>query len=110
MPHFLAPLFLAVQRLPKTMVQLIVQVLVQHALLLEYKPLVDWLKVVVIAQKNGTNILGVNPDPVLLAVGPSWITGWYYIKMTFQVTGQPLHLYKPLPLEVMCLLLKCWEL
>jgi hypothetical protein len=51
-------------------------VIVQHDLL-KYKPLVDWLKVVVIAQENGINILGVNPDPVLLAVGPSWITGWY---------------------------------
>ena len=66
-PHFLAPLFLAEQRLPKTMVQLIVQVLVQHDLLLEYKSLVDWLKVV-IAKENVTHFLGANPDPVPLAM------------------------------------------
>ena len=66
-PHFLAPLFLAEQWLAKAMLQLIVPVLVQQDLLLEYKPLVDWLKVAVF-QENGNYILGVNPDPVLLAV------------------------------------------
>ena len=49
------------------MVQLIVQVLVQHDLLLEYKSLVDWLKVV-IAKENVTHFLGANPDPVPLAM------------------------------------------
>ena len=66
-PHFLAPLFLAERRSPKAMLQLIVPVLVQQDLLLECKPLVDWLKVAVV-QENGTYILGTNPDPVLLAV------------------------------------------
>ena len=67
MPHFLAHLFLAEQRLAKAMLQLIVPVLVQQDLLLECKHLVDWLKVTVV-QDNGTYILGANPDPVLLAV------------------------------------------
>ena len=66
-PHFLAPLFLAERRSAKAMLQLLVSVLVQQDLLLECKPLVDWLKVAVV-QENGTYILGTNPDPVLLAV------------------------------------------
>ena len=66
-PHFLAPLFLAEGRSPKAVLQLLVPVLVQQDLLLECKPLVDWLKVAVV-QENGTYILGANPDPVLLAV------------------------------------------
>ena len=65
--HFLAPLFLTERRLAKAMLQLIVPVLVQQDLLLECKPLVDWLKVAVV-QENGTCILGTNPDPALLAV------------------------------------------
>ena len=66
-PHFLAPLFLGEQRSPKAMLQLIVPVLVQQDLLLECKPLVDWLKIAVV-QENETYILGANPDPFLLAV------------------------------------------
>jgi hypothetical protein len=57
--HFLAPLFLAERRSPKAMLQLIVPVLVQQDLLLECKPLIDWLKVAVV-QENGTYIIGVN--------------------------------------------------
>jgi hypothetical protein len=66
-PQFLAPLFLPEQRSAKAMLQLIVPVLVQQDLLLECKPLVDWLKVALV-QQNGTYILGTNPEPVLLAV------------------------------------------
>jgi hypothetical protein len=47
-PHFLAPLFLAEQRSAKAMLQLIVPVHVQQDLLLECKPLVDWLKTSVV--------------------------------------------------------------
>ena len=53
--------------MPKAKLKLIVPVLVQQDLLLECKPLVDWLKVAIV-QENGTYILDVNPDPVLQAV------------------------------------------
>ena len=66
-PHFLAPLFLAERRSPKAMLQLIVPVLVQQDLLLECKPLVDWLKASVVYE-NTSYILSVIPDTVLLAV------------------------------------------
>ena len=66
-PHFLAPLFLAERRPPKAMLQLILQVLMQQNLLLECKPLVDWLKVAVVYE-NTSYILSVIPDTVLLAV------------------------------------------
>ena len=66
-PHFLASYFLAETRSPKAMLLLIVLVLVQHDLLLECKPLVDWLKVSIV-QDNGTYILGFNPDPVQIAM------------------------------------------
>ena len=66
-PHFLAPLFLAERRSPKAMLQLIVPVLVQQDLLLECKPLVDWLKTSVVYE-NATYVLSVIPDTVLLAV------------------------------------------
>jgi hypothetical protein len=70
-PHY-CPLggqhiFLAERRSPEAMLQQIVPVLVKQDLLLECKPLEDWMKVAVV-QDNGTYILGVNPDPVLLAV------------------------------------------
>ena len=51
-PHFLAPLFLAERRSAKAMLQLIVPVLVQQDLLLECKPLVDWLKVAVVQENE----------------------------------------------------------
>jgi hypothetical protein len=66
-PHFLALLFLAVRQSPKAMLQLIVLVLVQQDLLLECKPLVDWLKASVV-YKHTTYVLSVIPDTVLLAV------------------------------------------
>jgi hypothetical protein len=66
-PHFLAPLFLAERRSPKAMLQLVVPALVQQDLLLQCKPLVDWLKAAVV--HDGTSyVLGVNPDTALLAV------------------------------------------
>ena len=52
-PHFLAPLVLAEQRLPKAMLTLIVPVLVQQDLLLECKPLVDLLKVAIFQENVG---------------------------------------------------------
>ena len=66
-PHFLAPLFLAEQRSPKDMLKQIVPVLVQQDLLLECKPLVDWLKAAMVCE-NTSYILSVTPDTVLLAV------------------------------------------
>ena len=66
-PHFLAPLFLSERRSPKAMLQLIVPVLVQQDLLLECKPLVDWLKASVVYE-NATYVLSVIPDTVLPAV------------------------------------------
>ena len=66
-PHFLAPLFLAERRSPKAMLQLVVPALVQQDLLLQCKPLVDWLKTSVV--HDGTSYaIGVNPDSALLAV------------------------------------------
>jgi hypothetical protein len=41
--------------------------IIQQDLLLECKPLVDWIKVAVV-QDNRTYILVVNPDAVLFAV------------------------------------------
>ena len=49
------------------MLQLIVPVLVQQDLLLECKPLVDWLKASVVYE-SATYVLSVIPDTVLLAV------------------------------------------
>ena len=49
------------------MLQLIVPVLVQQDLLLECKPLVDWLKASVVYE-NATYVLSIIPDTVLLAV------------------------------------------
>jgi hypothetical protein len=66
-PHFLAPLFLAEQRLPKHMLKQIVPALVQEDLLLGCKPMVDWLKAAVVYE-NTSYILSVIPDTVLLAV------------------------------------------
>ena len=57
--HFLAALFLAECRLPKAMPKLTVSVLAWKDLLLEFKSLVNWLKVAVV-QENGTHILGAN--------------------------------------------------
>ena len=66
-PHFLASLFLAERRSPKAMLQLVVPVLAQQNLLLQCKPLVDWLKAAVV--HDGTSyVLSVNPDTALLAV------------------------------------------
>ena len=67
MPHILAPLFIEEHRLPKAKIQLIVLVLVQQDLLLEFKPLVDWLEVSVV-HDNAAYVLSVNPDTLLLAV------------------------------------------
>ena len=47
-PHFLAPLLLAEQQSPKTMIQQAVPVLVYWDLLLKCKPLVDWLNAAVV--------------------------------------------------------------
>ena len=66
-PLFLAPLILAECRSPKAILQLIVPVLVQLDLLLECKPLVDWLKASVVYEHT-TNVLSVIPDTVLLDV------------------------------------------
>ena len=66
-PHFLAHLFLAEHWLPKAMLQLIVPVLVQQSLLLECKPLVDWLKISVV-QDNIAFVPSMINDTVLLAV------------------------------------------
>jgi hypothetical protein len=66
-PHFLSPLFLAEQRLPKAMLQLIVPVLVQQDLLIDCKPLVDWL-IASVVYGNTTYILNIIPDTVLLPV------------------------------------------
>ena len=57
--------FLAGRSSLKVILHQIVSVLAQQDLLLECKPLVDWLKVAVV-QENGIHILGVNLDPVLL--------------------------------------------
>ena len=51
----------------EAMLQLAVPMIIQQDLLLECKPLVDWMKVAVV-HDNRTYILGVNPDPVLVAV------------------------------------------
>jgi hypothetical protein len=64
-PHFLAPHFLAECRSPNAMLQQIVPVLVQQDLLLECKPLVDWLKASVVYEHT-INVLIVIPDTVLL--------------------------------------------
>ena len=66
-PHFLASYFLVETRSPKAMLQQIVPMIMLHDLLLECKPLVDWLKVSIV-QDNGTYILGFNPDPVQIAM------------------------------------------
>ena len=61
------PVLLAGQRKPKATLQLVVPALVQQDLLLQCKPLVDWLKASVV--HDGTSYaLGVNPDSALLAV------------------------------------------
>ena len=66
-PHFLAPLFLAECQSPKAMLQLVVPVLAQQDLLLQCKPLVDWLKAAVV--HDGTSyVLSVNLDTALIAV------------------------------------------
>ena len=66
-PHFLAPLFLAERQSTKAILQLVVPALVQQDLLLQCKPLVDWLKASVV--HDGTSYaIGVNPDTSLLAV------------------------------------------
>ena len=44
-PHFQAYFFLAARRAPNAILQQIVAVIMQQGLLLEYKPLVNWLKV-----------------------------------------------------------------
>jgi hypothetical protein len=110
-PHFLASLFLAERRSPKAMLQLIVPVLVQQDLLLECKPLVDWLKASVVYE-NATYVLSVIPDTVLLAVDNALMDH----RMVLHRSDLPGHctplppLHKPLPLEGMCLLLRSWEL
>ena len=52
---------------PKAMLKLILPVVVQQDLLLECKPLADWLKDDILLDK-GKYILGTNSDPFLLAV------------------------------------------
>ena len=106
-PHFLAPLFLAERRSPKAMLQLVVTALVQQDLLLQCKPLVDWLKAAVV--HDGTSIvLRVNPDTALLAVDNTLMDH----RIMFHERNLPgcCHLHKPLPLEVevevMCVYLK----
>ena len=44
-PHFQAYFFLAARKAPNAILQQIVAVIMQQGLLLEYKPLVNWLKV-----------------------------------------------------------------
>jgi hypothetical protein len=67
MPHVLTPLFIEEHRLPKAKIQVIVLVLVKQDLLLEFKPLVDWLRVSV-GHDNAAYVLSLNPDTLLLAV------------------------------------------
>jgi hypothetical protein len=63
-PDFLAPPFLAERRSPEAILQLIVPVLGHQDLLLEWTPLVDWLK----ASDVYGNTTYAIPDTALLAV------------------------------------------
>jgi hypothetical protein len=91
MSAFLGSYFLAERRSSKALLQLIVPVFVQQDLHLEHKPLVDWLKVAVV-QENGAYILGVNHDPVLLAMDNALMWHW----MMLHNSNLPGH-WAPLP-------------
>ena len=90
-PHFLASLFLAERWSPKAMLQLVVPALAQQDLLLQCKPLVDWLKASVV--HDGTSyVLSVNPDTALLAVDNALMDHW----MMFHKSDLP-DRWAPLP-------------
>ena len=70
-PHFLAPYFLSERRAPKELYLLLLPAITQRGLLVECKPLVDWLKALVIQEGGGLqNGSCARPCPPKCGRGP----------------------------------------
>ena len=82
----------------------------QQDLLLKCKPLVDYWKASVVHDNAAYN-LSVNLDTFLLAVDNAIMDHrMMHHEVSYQGAGHLYHLQYSLPLEVMCLLFKSWEL